>query len=326
MRTRGLKPKLLSALIGTLAASGAMGQNLPVLSSVVSGSATTSVAGSTLTVNNSASAILDWSKFSIASGFTTNFVQPSAASSVLNRVVGADPSSILGSLISNGKVFLINPNGIVFGQGSQVNVGGLVASTAPLSNADFLAGNLSFGTPSATGAIDVSGSITAVDSIHMTANLITVGGSIQVTSPTGTMTLNANFGGAAGGPAIGGGLQVNPLLVPINTTGSNILIGGNFNIGSGNSGIVLNTAGINPTGSGAITLTSTAQKAVLISTTSTPGVQFVVPVLPTGTLGTAINSQGQISLLGNQAVIGGQPVAVTASVGPDGMVRLTAKP
>lgn len=293
MRASGLNQKLLSALIGALAASGAIGQNLPVLSSVVSGSATTSVAGSTLTVNNSASAILNWSKFSIASGFTTNFVQPSAASSVLNRVVGADPSSILGSLISNGKVFLINPNGIVFGQGSQVNVGGLVASTAPLSNADFLAGNLSFGTSSATGNIVASGSITAVDSIHMTANLITVSGS--VTSPTGTLTF---VGGSAIGVGLPVNLQVNPLLgLPINTTGS-----------------------------GATTLTSTAQKAVLLSTTSTPGVQFVVPVLPTGTLGTAINPQGQISLLGNQASFGGQPVAVTASVGPDGMVRLTAKP
>ncbi len=299
MRASGLNQKLLSALIGALAASGAIGQNLPVLSSVVSGSATTSVAGSTLTVNNSASAILNWSKFSIASGFTTNFVQPSAASSVLNRVVGADPSSILGSLISNGKVFLINPNGIVFGQGSQVNVGGLVASTAPLSNADFLAGNLSFGTSSATGNIVASGSITAVDSIHMTANLITVSGS--VTSPTGTLTFvggSATVGGSAIGVGLPVNLQVNPLLgLPINTTGS-----------------------------GATTLTSTAQKAVLLSTTSTPGVQFVVPVLPTGTLGTAINPQGQISLLGNQASFGGQPVAVTASVGPDGMVRLTAKP
>jgi filamentous hemagglutinin family protein len=48
---------------------------------------------------------------------------------VLNRVIGQDPSSLLGRLQSNGRVFLINPNGIVFGTGSRMDVGGLVAST-----------------------------------------------------------------------------------------------------------------------------------------------------------------------------------------------------
>jgi filamentous hemagglutinin family protein len=48
---------------------------------------------------------------------------------VLNRVIGQDPSSLLGRLQSNGRVCLINPNGIVFGTGSRMDVGGLVAST-----------------------------------------------------------------------------------------------------------------------------------------------------------------------------------------------------
>ena len=59
---------------------------------------------------------------------------------MLNRVRGQDPSVILGTLSSNGRVFLINPNGILFGRDSRVDVQGLTASTLALSDADFLAG------------------------------------------------------------------------------------------------------------------------------------------------------------------------------------------
>src|SRR6185369_1444956 len=65
-------------------------------------------------------------------------------SAILNRVIGANPSDILGRLESNGRVFLVNPNGIVFGGASVVDVAGLIASTRDISNADFIAGNYVF--------------------------------------------------------------------------------------------------------------------------------------------------------------------------------------
>ena len=61
----------------------------------------------------------------------TRFIQPPALSSVLNRVTGGNPSLILGSLQSNGRVLLINPNGIVFGAGAQIDVAGLVIAVPP---------------------------------------------------------------------------------------------------------------------------------------------------------------------------------------------------
>ena len=86
-------------------------------------------------------AIVDWQSFSIGTGERVQFLQPGPLSVILNRVVGGDPSKILGSLQANGNVFLINPNGIIFGPGSSINVGSLVTSTQPLSDEDFLSGS-----------------------------------------------------------------------------------------------------------------------------------------------------------------------------------------
>ncbi|WP_367869961.1 two-partner secretion domain-containing protein [Pseudomonas congelans] len=87
---------------------------------------------------------MNWQSFNIGTGESVNFVQPNGSATALNRVLGADPSSILGNLNANGKVFLVNPNGIVFGQGASVNVGGLVGSTRNISDSDFMAGQYNF--------------------------------------------------------------------------------------------------------------------------------------------------------------------------------------
>ncbi len=89
-------------------------------------------------------AVLDWQSFSIGTGGHVNFQQPSASSSILNRVVGIDPSVILGRLSANGMVFLVNPNGIVFGESARIDVGSLVASTANISTENFMAGRYLF--------------------------------------------------------------------------------------------------------------------------------------------------------------------------------------
>src|SRR5438552_3605357 len=78
---------------------------------VAAGAATFQTTGSTLSITNAPGTVINWNAFSIGSGEQTRFLQQSAASAVLNRVVGADPSSLLGTLTSNGRVFLINPNG-----------------------------------------------------------------------------------------------------------------------------------------------------------------------------------------------------------------------
>ncbi len=117
---------------------------LPSGLNVMSGQASAVINGQQMTVTNSANSILNWQSFSIGSGNGVYFAQPDSASKVLNRVVGNDPSAILGNLGSNGHVWLLNPNGVLFGQGARVDVGGLVTSTLRLNDIDWLSGRYTF--------------------------------------------------------------------------------------------------------------------------------------------------------------------------------------
>ena len=95
-------------------------------------------------IQGSQRAAINWQRFSIGREGHVNFQQPSSTAATLNRVVGSDPSTILGRLTANGQVFLINPNGVLFGQGAKIDVGSLVTSTANISNENFMAGLLKF--------------------------------------------------------------------------------------------------------------------------------------------------------------------------------------
>ena len=135
---KNLRRSAVALAVATCFSAGPVWAN-PTKPVVVNGAASFAQNGNLFTVTNSPNAIINWGSFSIGANEITRFVQQNSASAVLNRVTGQDPSSILGALQSNGRVFLLNPNGVVFGAGSQIDVGGLVASTLNLSNADFLA-------------------------------------------------------------------------------------------------------------------------------------------------------------------------------------------
>jgi len=107
----------------------------------------------TLEITNSPAAIINWQAFDIAPGETTRFVQESAASAVLNRVVEPNASAILGRLESNGRVFLVNPTGILIGRDAVVDTHGLVLSTLGIEDSDFLAGRLDFAAEPGAGQI-----------------------------------------------------------------------------------------------------------------------------------------------------------------------------
>ncbi|WP_146012379.1 YDG domain-containing protein [Janthinobacterium sp. AD80] len=152
-------PMRRTALALLLASCFGAAQANPALPQVVNGQATFNQQGNIFSITNTPNTIINWQSFSIHAGEITRFIQQNGNSAVLNRITGQDPSKILGSLESNGKVFLINPNGIVFGQGAKVDVNGLVASSLGLSNEDFLSGKRAFTAGATAGGVSNAGVI-----------------------------------------------------------------------------------------------------------------------------------------------------------------------
>jgi filamentous hemagglutinin family protein len=134
----------------------------PTGGQVTAGSGSIAQAGANTTITQtSQNMAINWQSFGIAANESVRFNQPSATSIALNRILGQSPSQIFGSLSANGQVFLLNPNGVLFAPGSQVNVGGLVASTLGLSDADFMAGKFSFSKGGVAGSVVNQGTLTA---------------------------------------------------------------------------------------------------------------------------------------------------------------------
>lgn len=135
----------------------------PTGGKVVSGTATIAQpnTSTTLITQTTPKAVLDWQKFSIGRGEIVTFNQPGPSSVALNRVLGGDPSQIFGTLKANGSVFLVNPAGVLFAPGANIDVGGLVGSTLGISNADFNAGNYRFKNDGAAGSVQNAANINA---------------------------------------------------------------------------------------------------------------------------------------------------------------------
>ncbi|MGV3654514.1 MAG: filamentous hemagglutinin N-terminal domain-containing protein, partial [Noviherbaspirillum sp.] len=179
--------------LGALLA-GAMGsvQALPQGGQTVQGAASISQSGAAMTVEQSSQrAAINWQSFGIGAAESVNFVQPSPTAIMLNRVLGQDPSRILGSLSANGQIFLTNPNGILFGQGAQVNVGGLIASTHGLSDADFQSGQYRFTRAGNPASVVNRGSLTAANGGYIALLGPQVRNQGVISTPLGTALLGA---------------------------------------------------------------------------------------------------------------------------------------
>ena len=180
---------LLPAGILLLAPAGA-GAN-PTGGNVAAGSAKIAGQGSsTVTVTQASNlAVINWQSFSINSGETTSFLQPSANSAALNRVLGGQTSLINGTLTANGQVYLVNGNGIIVGPGGVINANAFTASTRDITDADFLSGTLHF-TGSSSAGVQNLGTIHALG-----GNVVLIGRTVDnegtITAPNGTAALVA---------------------------------------------------------------------------------------------------------------------------------------
>ncbi|MEK7806375.1 MAG: filamentous hemagglutinin N-terminal domain-containing protein, partial [Chloroflexota bacterium] len=192
----GQKPKASAMVtaftIGLVTLVAPFAEALPQDPNVVSGTATFETPDSqTLQITASDQSIVEFKSFDIKDNESVIYVLPGSSSATLSRVVGGKSSEILGFLSANGTLVFINPAGIAFGSAARVEVGGLIASTLPLNNADFLAGQYRFdGSQQASlAAITNEGSITAQSGRFA----VLVGGAVvntgTITVPVGTVVL-----------------------------------------------------------------------------------------------------------------------------------------
>ncbi|SNT23981.1 filamentous hemagglutinin family N-terminal domain-containing protein, partial [Noviherbaspirillum humi] len=188
---------LLRAFVGlfgvsALAQAQVASNALPTGGQVSAGSANIAQSGSAMTVTQSTpKAILNWNSFDIGPSASVTFNQPSRDAVALNRVVGVSPSQIQGQLNANGQIFLVNPQGILFGPTAQVNVGGLAASTLSISDADFLSGNYRFERNGSTASVVNQGRLTAADAGYIALLAPEVINEGVITARLGTVAMAA---------------------------------------------------------------------------------------------------------------------------------------
>ena len=155
--------------------------------------------GKNLTVNQKSNrAIIDWSSFSIGADESVTFKQPSAKAVILNRVTGDAPSNILGTLTANGHVTLVSPKGINFGSSAKVDVAGLVATTANITNQDFMDGRDRFLEPALASSFVVNQGEISVGSevVDPDGRTVREGGLAAFVAPwvVNSGTINARLG------------------------------------------------------------------------------------------------------------------------------------
>ncbi len=258
------------------------------------GSATLSIDHNAMTINQTTDkASIDWQSFNIGSDSSVHFNQPSSTSVALNNIHQANASQILGSLTANGQVYLVNQNGFVFGQNSQVNVNSLVATTLGITEATFKNG--------LTNAFDTSGQAALQGS-----------GAIYLQDSKGNNILDQN----------GNKIKIEIFIdqgahIQTNASGGRVVI----------AAPVVDNAGTITTPEGQTILTAATDKVYFQEAGSNSGIRGLLVEVGTGgevlNTGKILAQQGNASLMGfavNQQGI----VSATTSVNLNGSVSLVA--
>ncbi|MFZ9933660.1 MAG: filamentous hemagglutinin N-terminal domain-containing protein, partial [Chthoniobacterales bacterium] len=163
---------------------------LPTGGKVAAGEARLQVSGAALVVNQvSERAVVNWDTFNVGRDAEVSFRQPSRGSVTLNRVVGTDPSLVQGRITANGQIYLLNSAGIYFSPTSRVDVGGLLATTASIADADFMAGRHRFVQSSSAGRVINEGVLTAASGGYVALLAPEVRNAGIVVAPAGTVAL-----------------------------------------------------------------------------------------------------------------------------------------
>jgi filamentous hemagglutinin family protein len=281
---------------------------LPTGGSVASGAASIATTANQMNVTQSTQqAIINWQTFSIGSNAQVNFIQPNASSVALNRVMTPVPSEIYGKLTANGSVFILNASGIIIGNGAQINVGSLVASTMGITDQDFLAGNYRFTRNGTTAGIVNHGNVQVAD-----------GGYLAMLAPTlrNEGVLSARLGSVvlAAGEAVTLGLAGNVSVRVDPATVATLIDNRAMIVAEGGRAILTAKAADTLIG-GAINMSG----AVVADAIDTSGGEIVLdgsgPVTVTGRLSARGTTGGSIAVDGDAIALAGATLDVDGVAG-----------
>lgn len=208
MHNYGHWKKTLALLVMSALSLGASSVDaMPEGGVVRSGSGSVTQNGKEMTIRQDSGRLaMDWTGFSVGKDETVRFQQPGKDALALNRVTGNQQSVIDGSLLSNGHVLLVNPNGVVIGKNASIDVGGLVASTAQVkdnfmkefgnSTGAFSLGGVSDGKIINEGTIKAEGGLVALHAakVENSGTISNTGGS-AVLAAADTLTLTPDADG-----------------------------------------------------------------------------------------------------------------------------------
>lgn len=203
MHNYGHWKKTLALLVMSALSLGASSVDaMPEGGVIRSGAGDVSQNGREMTIRQDSGRLaMDWTNFNVGKDETVRFQQPGKDALALNRVTGNQQSVIDGSLLSNGHVLLVNPNGVVIGKNASIDVGGLVASTAHVkdnfmkefgnSTGAFTMGGVSDGKIINEGTINAEGGLVALHAakVENSGTIKSNGGSVlMVAADTLTLT------------------------------------------------------------------------------------------------------------------------------------------
>ncbi|HTG56450.1 MAG TPA: filamentous hemagglutinin N-terminal domain-containing protein, partial [Niabella sp.] len=313
-----------SSLVGQVVIAGPDG------GTIMGGSGNIAQSGRITTINQLSNRVaIDWKSFDVASDERVNFIQPDASSIALNRILSHSGSEIHGRIEANGNIILVNPNGILFGRNSTVNVGGMIASGLHIDPNDFMNGEFTLASiEGAEGKVINEGTINAAvgGSVTFVGKQVKNDGLISAT--LGTVNL------AAGNEAVvsfdGNGL----LGIKVNKAVLQNEIG--------LDAAVINTGEINAQG-GKILLTASISQEIFSQAVNSDGIEQAKSVLVhqdgTFTLGegadvvntghittsSASGSAGVIAIVGENVTNSGSIQANSIGGAKGGTIELHAK-
>ena len=251
---------------------------------IVSGSGSISASGATTTINQASDKLsLNWQSFNVGQAETVNFVQPSASALAVNRILDTQGSQILGKINANGQVWLINPNGVLFGKDAQINVGGLLASTLNPDDASIGSTRSNFSGSSTASVVNL-GSINTTQGGYVALLGHSVSNQGSISAPGGTVAMGA---GSA---------------ISLNFAGSTLL---GLEVTSNQIDALAENGGLIQADGGQVFLTAGARESLLASVVNNTGVIRA---------DTAFEHQGKIVLSGG----GSGLVSVTGTLAAAG--------